>query len=143
MAYRVYFITVVCKRRERRFDDFHIASHACRVMADAATWSDARLMAWVLMPDHYHALIRLGEKTALPDVMRRANSVLAIATNKASGRSGQVWQSAYHERAMRNLAQTRAAVQYIIANPVQANLAQNAGDYPFWNAACLTCKELA
>ena len=87
---QIYFITVVCKNREKRFKGFYMTAKISRVLAQQATWSDALVMAWVLMPDHYHVLIQLGEKTSLQNVIKRANSVLAITVNKESYRSGQV-----------------------------------------------------
>ncbi len=134
---QVYFIAVVCKEREVRFKDFHIASETSRVLAMPSTWSDASLIAWVLMPDHYHVLIGLGETTSLPNVMQRANSMLAIAANKISCRSGQVWQSAYYDRALRSDEQTILTARYLVANPLRAGLVADIRKYSFWDAIWL------
>lgn len=134
---QIYFITVVCKNREHRFADFSIAAETCRVIALKTTWCDASVLAWVLMPDHYHVLLQLGELSSLQKVMQRANSILAIAANKAAGRKGQVWQSAFHDRALRHEEQVISAARYLVANPLRAKLVHRIGNYPFWNAIWL------
>ncbi len=135
---QVYFITVVCKEREIRFKDFYIAAETSRVLVMPSTWSDAVVLAWVLMPDHYHVLISLGQKVTLQNVMQRANSILAIAVNKVSCRSGQVWQSAYYDRALRSDEHLKTAARYLIANPLRAGLVANIGEYSFWDAIWLS-----
>ena len=91
-------------------------------------------MAWVLMPDHFHALIRLGASESLASVMQRINSLTARAANSASGENGQVWQSTYHDRALRKDEELHVVSHYVVANPVRARLVARIGDYPYWNA---------
>lgn len=134
---QIYFITVVCKKREHRFADFSIAAETCRVIAMETTWFDATVLAWVLMPDHYHVL-QLGERSSLQKVMQRANSILAIAANKAASRKGQVWQSAFHDHALRDDKQVIPAARYLVATPLRAKLVSRVGDYPFWDVIWLT-----
>lgn len=137
---QLYLITVVCKDREKRFSDFFIAAETSRVMAQQPTWSDATVLAWVLMPDHYHASIQLGENTCLQKVMKRANSVLAIQVNRAANRHGQVWLSAFYDRAIRREENVRSAARYLIANPIRAKIVNDIGNYPFWDAIWLSHK---
>lgn len=94
------------------------------------------MLAWVLMPDHWHALVRLGE-TPLPTVMQKVNSLTARVANRCVGEFGQVWQSAYHDHALRDEEDVRAAARYLVANPLRAGLVENIGDYPFWDAVWL------
>jgi putative transposase len=137
---QIYFITVVCKNRERRFIDFNIASAICRKISDSSTWADATLIAWVLMPDYFHLLLQLGEKTSLQAVMKRANMLLAMTANRLSRRKGQVWQSAYFDHALRREEYVESVARYMIANPVRAGLVADIGLYPFWDVAWL-CNE--
>jgi hypothetical protein len=50
-------------------------------------------LAWVLMPDHRHWLVQLGEGSALAAVMKPFKARSARAVNRALGRSGPVWHS--------------------------------------------------
>jgi putative transposase len=48
-----------------------------------------------------------------------------------------IWQSSFHDRALRSEAELKPAARYVIANPVRAGLVASVRDYPFWNAAWL------
>lgn len=132
----IYLVTVVCHGRRRLFRRFDTACAVSRLLADSDGWQDAQVLAWVLMPDHWHALIRLGA-VPLPVVMQRINSLTARAANRCAGERGQVWQPAYHDHALRDEEDVRAAARYLVANPLRAGLVKNIGDYPFWDALWL------
>jgi len=60
-AQQVYHITLVTHRRQPLFADFVVGCAAARALVAPENWRQARLLAWVLMPDHWHALIELRE----------------------------------------------------------------------------------
>lgn len=91
------------------------------------------MIAWVVMPDHMHLLIRLHDSETLPAVMNRINSCTAKAVNRAIGAQGPVWQGAYHDRALRDERDLLPAVRYLLANPIRAGLVARLGAYPYWN----------
>ncbi len=95
-------------------------------------------MAWVLMPDHAHWLLQLGERESLASVVNRLKAGSARAANTVLGRGGSLWSRAYHDHAVRSDEDVRAVARYIIANPIRAGLVQHVGDYPFWNAIWLS-----
>lgn len=95
------------------------------------------MLAWVLMPDHVHWLIRLGEVDALASVVNRLKSASARGANRALCRSGPLWARSFHDHTLRAEEDLRRSARYAIANPVRAGLVERAGDYPFWNAAWL------
>jgi REP element-mobilizing transposase RayT len=130
---QAYLVTVVARKRRRPFADFDSACAACRVLGDRGAWRGARPLAWVLMPDHLHALLALGDEP-LPRVMQSVNSRTARAANLANGAQGPVWQSAYHDHALRADEDLLVAARYLIANPVRAGLVARVGDYPYWDA---------
>nr|WP_267191088.1 transposase [Xanthomonas dyei] len=65
-----YLLTTTTWQRRAVFADFLLAAAACRAFT-AATPPDARLLAWVLMPDHVHWLVQLGSATSLADTVSR------------------------------------------------------------------------
>ncbi len=93
----------------------------------------AETLAWVLMPDHWHWLIRLSDPPDLSGIVNLAKGRAARAINQALNRSGPVWQSGYHDRAIRSADNLRDAARYIVANPLRAGLVQRIGDYPLWD----------
>lgn len=134
---QIYLITVVCLHRRPRFVDAAAAHAVSAVLDRADSWSDACNLAWVLMPDHWHALVQLGDRVPLPTVMRRINSLTARAANAAAGERGQVWQSTYHDHALRDDEDLRDCARYLVANPLRAGLVRSVRDYPYWNAIWL------
>ncbi|MBP7981704.1 MAG: transposase [Arenimonas sp.] len=126
----MYFITSVCKDRTPRFADDLAARTAGFCLMDARTWPDARCLGWVLMPDHLHALILLGEKESLSLVMQRVKSLIAARVNQCHGTSHALWQKGFHDHALAAHAHIPEFARYLVNNPVQAELVENSGDYP-------------
>ena len=88
------------------------------------------------MPDHIHWLIEL-KKGTLENVMQRFKSRSARAVNQARGSSGRLWQTGFHDRALRREENVLAVARYIIANPLRAGLVERVRDYPHWDAVWL------
>lgn len=92
------------------------------------------MLAWVLMPDHVHWLIRLGKDGDLSGLVNRLKSASARAVNRELCRDGPVWARAFHDHALRADEDLRRSARYVIANPVRARLVERIGEYPLWNA---------
>jgi REP element-mobilizing transposase RayT len=92
------------------------------------------MLAWVLMPDHAHWLLQLGEKDELGIVVNRLKSSSSRLANRVLDRQGMFWAPAYHDHALRAEEDLLNIARYIVANPLRAGLVQRIGDYPFWNA---------
>jgi len=93
-----------------------------------------KMLAWVLMPDHAHWLLQLGEKDKLGTVVNRLKSSSSRMANRVLARCGTTWEPAYHDHALRAEEDLINIARYIIANPLRAGLVKRIGDYPFWNA---------
>lgn len=91
------------------------------------------LLAWVVMPNHVHALIKI-ERIPLSRVMQNWKSITAIEANKVGGANGRFWQPDYWDTYMRDEEQTRKAIRYIENNPVKAALCRAAEEWPFSSA---------
>jgi len=128
---RVYFITICARNRLPIFADTFRARTASRISDAGDTWGSAKVLAWVVMPDHWHGLIELGNEP-LPRVVARFKSSVT-----RSLRVGAVWQRGYVDCALRRDRDLRYAARYLIANPVRAGLAHTVGGYPYWNAIWL------
>ncbi|MBS7457373.1 REP-associated tyrosine transposase [Coralloluteibacterium stylophorae] len=136
-AGRIYLLTTVTHRRQPLFSRWHLAAAASRALGGPGSWCDARLLCWVLMPDHWHGLVELGGGESLAASMQRAKGRSARAVNAVRGGSGPVWAPGFHDRALRREEALLDAARYIVANPVRAGLVRRVGDYPFWDAVWL------
>jgi REP element-mobilizing transposase RayT len=130
---RIYLVTTVAWNSAPIFRDHLAARTAARVIHSPKTWRQAQCLAWVLMPDHWHGLVELGDDADLSVVVGKVKSMVTKALRKA-GRVSPVWQRAFHDRALREEDDLKAVARYVVANPVRAGLVRRLGDYPYWDA---------
>jgi REP element-mobilizing transposase RayT len=134
LSNHVYLVTSATMGRECFFADFHAGCAAARCFEASSLLGEARMLAWVLMPDHPHWLVQLGEEDTLGLVVNRIKSASARMANRVLQRKGPLWEPAYHDHCLRREEDLRSVARYMVANPVRAGLVQRIGDYPFWNA---------
>ena len=151
------------RARRRRIEEWLDAGHGCCVLR----WPEAAvcvvenwqhfagerydLIAWVVMPNHVHLLIRVYEGISLGKIVqswksytgRRIRAMMeegqAGARRSQAGRSseelvGGVWMREYWDRYIRDERHFEAVVGYIHDNPVKAALVETAEDWP-WSSA--------
>ena len=135
---RIYLVTFTTRDREPMFAD-HDAARACaRAVTDPQLWPGSRLLAWVLMPDHWHGLLTLGDEDDLSHRIARVktNSSRAVGATAAGGVG--VWARSFHDRILRNgCEELFRAAHYVVMNPVRAGLVSHVGDYPYWDTVWL------
>ena len=128
----VYLITFTTLARQPLFPDFQLASRIAEALYHPLLWRDARLLAWVLMPDHWHGLVQLGDSNGLSSLVRSIKSNTARSLPESMSRP--VWAPGFHDRAVRKDQDLKATARYIIMNPVRAGLVSSPRFYPYWNA---------
>jgi len=92
------------------------------------------LLAFAVMPDHVHIVLKPSSAARLGRIVQLIKGRFARRYNQGDGRAGAVWQSRYHERALRSERELFAAIEYVHENPVAAGLATMASDFP-WSSA--------
>ncbi|MDQ7996226.1 MAG: transposase [Luteibacter sp.] len=132
-AGRIHLVTAVVWNRAPLFRDHVTARMAARAIHSPTTWLNAECLAWVLMPDHWHGIIQLGEDADLSKTIGKMKSRVTRALRK-TGRESPVWQRAFHDRALRKEDDLKAMARYVVANPIRAGLVRRVGDYPYWDA---------
>jgi REP element-mobilizing transposase RayT len=81
-----------------------------------------RLLAWVIMPNHVHALIEIFDSFPLYKILKSWKSFTSHEINKILNKSGRNWQREYYDRFIRNETHFYNCVAYIHNNPVKAGL---------------------
>ena len=81
-----------------------------------------RLIAWVIMPNHIHFLVRLLPGVSLSSTIQVLKGFSAREANKVLERGGAFWQADYFDRYIRNEKHFLATLSYIENNPVKAAL---------------------
>lgn len=137
LAGQIYLVTAITDQRVSRFDDLGCARLLVAEMRLLNDTQALHSLAWVIMPDHLHWLLTLGEASELDKVMQRLKGRSAKAINRRLRRNGPFWQHGYHEHALRAEEDIVDIARYIVANPLRAGLAKRLADYPLWDAAWL------
>ena len=130
---RIYLITNNTHERIPIFNDFHLGRLVVWQFRLAQYQRLANSLAWVVMPDHFHWLIEL-QKGSLGDLMCQVKSKSTRTVNGATGRKGRLWQTSFHDRALRKDDDLVKMARYVVANPLRAGLVERIGDYPLWDA---------
>jgi len=131
---QIYLVTFTTHDRRCLFLDDELARAAVASILDARNWSRARLLAWVLMPNHWHGVVEL-EDDSLASVVRKvkANSARVVRSN-SPGTISKVWADAFHDHALREDEGLVDMARYVVLNPVRAGLVRRIRDYPYWDA---------
>ncbi|WP_405051673.1 REP-associated tyrosine transposase [Stenotrophomonas pigmentata] len=127
-----YLVTFTTLARQPLFRELQPASCIAQALYHPLLWRDAWLLAWVLMPDHWHGLVQLGSSTSLSSLTRAIKSNTARSLPESISRP--VWAPGFHDRTVRKDQDLKATARYIIMNPVRAGLVSSPRFYPYWNA---------
>ncbi|MFC1606190.1 transposase [Pseudomonadota bacterium] len=131
-----YLLTTVTHQRIPWFQVFSFAQIMCQTLSRPDCLRDARNLCWVVMPDHIHLLLQLGQ-FELGTVMKRLKARSAVVLNREIGRRGRFWEPGFHDHALREDEELISVARYIVANPLRAGLVKHVADYPYWNAQWL------
>ena len=139
-----YFLTVVTHER-RRFLTHERSRRLLReAISNTRTLRPFEIEAMVLLPDHFHVLLKLPEGT--DDFSSRIGSIkhsytkAHLAAGGAEGatslgrlrhRHRGVWQKRFHDHRIRDDEDYRNHIEYILYNPVKHELADSPGQWPW------------
>lgn len=133
-AGRIYLITSITHGRRAAFSDFQCGRALVRELMTETARGDLESLAYVVMPDHLHWLVQLGEGADLSVCVQRAKSCSARAVNRVAGTTGQLWQRGFHDHALRHDEELVDFARYVAANPLRAGLVRSLRDYALWDA---------
>ena len=91
----------------------------------------ARTLSFVVMPDHLHWLMALGDSKDLGETVQALKSL----TTKRLG--GKIFQKGFYDHALRQEEDIKGVARYMVANPLRAGLVDNINNYPHWDAIWL------
>jgi REP element-mobilizing transposase RayT len=123
------------ERRDVFYDDGD-REHFLALLGIQAERFEVELWAYVLMPNHYHLVIR----TVRPN-LSRAMQWLGVAYtnwfNARHGRSGHLFQGRFKGFVVEDEGYLRRLLLYTQRNPLRAGLVERLADYPWSSYRCL------
>lgn len=99
--------------------------NAARIVGDALNhFEGVRCVqhAWVVMPNHVHALFTLLGNYYLEDLLHSWKSFTANKIHAVTGKRDHLWQRDYFDRLIRDNTHFQNCVRYIRKNPMKAKL---------------------
>lgn len=107
--------------RQKIFNNNKDRSEFLDRLEKALQETQCQCLAWSLMPNHLHLLIRTRKKS-LSDLMRRICTGYALYFNKKYGRRGYLFQNRYKSILCQEDAYLLELVRYIHLNPIRSNV---------------------
>jgi putative transposase len=101
------------------------------LLAEMSNRYAVEVLAWCLMSNHYHLVVRPQVGAELSRAMQWFQTTHVRRYHKHYGTSGHLWQGRYKSFEIENDEQLLTAVRYIEANPVRANMVKSAIDWPW------------
>ena len=90
-----------------------------------------RLLGYVLMPDHWHALIWPAYPLTISRVVQDVKWISARRLNCERGAAGPVWQHQFWDRLVRHAKEFRERLDYLHFNPVRKGLVRRPEAWPW------------
>jgi putative transposase len=97
------------------------------------TQSAVAIIAYCLMPNHYHFLLRQESDLPLSKFIGVLFNAYAQAVNKQQTRSGSLFEGRFRHRRIDREEYLTHLCRYIHLNPVKAQLARQPQDWPYSN----------
>ena len=98
-------------------------------LEQAISKADATLLAYCLMGNHYHLVLK-SDFGKLSEMAHRLNRSYAAYFNREHDRSGHLFQQRFGSQAIDDDAYFLGAIRYVHRNPVEAGMTQTC-DYPW------------
>ena len=92
------------------------------------------LHEFVVMPDHFHALITVGAGMTVEKAMQLIKGGFAFRAGRELGFRAPVWQKGFSEVRVNDREAYLSVREYIHANPVKRFLVAVEADYPYSSA---------
>jgi REP element-mobilizing transposase RayT len=104
-----------------------------RLLKKVTRACDVTVIAYCLLPNHYHWLLRQDGDTPAGNVPRRVFGSYTQAFNKSYQRTGTLFEGPYKAIVVDNEAYLLHLCRYIHLNPVRHGLTASPQDWPYSN----------
>lgn len=130
-----YHITTRGNRKEAIFraeEDFISYLKILKESIKYYSFSNYQLVAYCLMTNHVHLIIKTGEEN-MTNLMRRVNGAYTKYFNKKYNYSGHLFQGKYHYELIKDSSQMLQVSRYLHLNPVKAKMVSKPENY-YWSS---------
>jgi putative transposase len=125
-AESLHFITFSCFHRLALLDAPGARENFESVLEQTRARHEARVFAYVLMPEHIHLLINEPPRILLAQFLK---AVKQITSRKLRGPREKFWQDRYYDSNVHGEAARSEVIRYIHRNPVVRGLVEKPEDW--------------
>lgn len=100
-----------------------------KLLSEAGERIPVTLLAYCLMPNHFHLLVRPNSGAELSRWMQWLMTSHVRRYHRHYGTSGHVWQGRYKSFIVQEDGHLLTVIRYIEGNPVKANIVASAADW--------------
>src|SRR5438874_616232 len=130
-----YFVTTSTWEKKNILQSERMAGLLIDVLQNYRAQRKFLLHEFVIMPNHFHLLITPLNGATLERAMQLIKGGFSFRVKKELGAQGEIWQTSFFDRRIREAAEFQKYKEYIWQNPVAAGLAVSAQEFPFSSAA--------
>ena len=124
----IFIVNVNLRPRFRRFNESEF-DLLIRVLEASRRRLGFLLCGYVLMPDHWHALIWRQYPLLIEQVLHDAKKIMTLRLHARRGTCGPLWQHQYWDRFVRHEREFAERLEYMHLNPVKKGLAKRPEDW--------------
>ncbi len=125
---RTFFVTVNLRKNLTKFTEEEF-SLLLAAMEESRRKLSFSLYGYVLMPDHWHALISVSYPLTISRAAQNIKWISARWLNQHRSRTGALWQHQFWDRFARHDKEFGHRVAYIHLNPVRKGLVKRLEDW--------------
>ena len=136
-----FSLTIAVAGREPVFEEIAFGRECLELLLPLCEATESLLYGYCFMPDHVHLVIGVGRRS-LVDVIGEWKS-LCFRARRRRGCALPFWQRSFWDHGIRGGERAlRAAVLYVLINPVRAGLVNDWRDYPLVGSAVWRLEDL-
>lgn len=128
----VYHVTARGDRREDIFEDDEDRLALLEVLSEGLARFDASVLAWCLMSNHYHFVLRT-RRANLSRLMRHVNGLYTQRYNRRHGKVGHLFQGRFKGILIQEDSYLAEVCRYVDLNPVRAGMVESPVDW-LWSS---------
>lgn len=142
LGQRAYFLTLCAGQRRKLFTRPGLVATLLAVLRATCCAHFFNVYAYCFMPDHVHMILTGGsDSSSLARLMQVFKSLASREARKIG--LANLWQKGFYDHILRTGDSLDAAAWYVFMNPVRAQLAPRAEDWPFSGSFVFEWKNLA
>jgi putative transposase len=131
---RTFFVTSSISDKRNLLQSDRSAGLFVRVLYEYRAQARFRLHEFVVIPDHFHALLTVDCDISIERAVQFIKGGFAFRAGRELGFSAPVWQRGFSEVRLVDADSFRQASEYIRNNPVVRHLAAAAEQHPYSSA---------